>query len=212
MKGSYDSVALFYDQLAGLVFGKTLQKAQAVLLHAVPPQSRVLIAGGGTGLILEELTKVHPTGLKITYIDSSAAMIAKAKRRDVANNRIRFLTEPLQTVPLKEGYDVIITPFFFDNFSNRTARQIFERLHRNLKDTGLWLYSDFQLTGDNSFRQRATLKFMYTFFRLSCGIEADTLPDMDSCFAEYGYKPALEKTYKNQFVVSRVYQHANAVA
>jgi len=203
---NFDKVAIFYDSIAKLIFGKTIRLAQTNMLQAIPPGSRILIVGGGTGWILEELSIVHGTGLRITYIDSSAKMISLAKKKYAANNRVKFITESIKTAPLSGTYNVIITPFFFDVFTPYNALQVFEKLHRHVNENSLWLYSDFNCKQETKFSQKALLKIMYLFFRIVCGIEAKTLPDIDSYFTKFGYKIALERKFLENFIVSRVYQ------
>lgn len=206
MARSFDKIAIIYDFLAWLVFGNTIKHAQSELLQVIPPGSRILIIGGGSGWVLDELSMVHGTGLRITYIDSSPKMISKAKKRYIAQNRVKFVTESAKTALLKDTYDVVITPFFFDMFGTYNAQQIFEKIHRHINENTLWLYSDFTNTEQNTIFQHMLLKVMYVFFRLTCGIEAKKMPDMDRIFNKYGYRLALEKKFKGGFITSRVYQ------
>jgi ubiquinone/menaquinone biosynthesis C-methylase UbiE len=205
MARNFDTIAIFYDSLVKLVFGKTIRLAQTNMLQAVPPGSRVLIVGGGTGWILEELSIVHGTGLRITYIDSSAKMISLAKKRYAASNRVKFVAESIKTAQLKDTYNVIITPFFFDMFSAYNAQKVFEKLNRHVNEASLWLYTDFVCTPQNTFYQKTLLKVMYWFFRFTCGIEATKVPDMERFFLQNGYRLALEKKFLGNFITSRVY-------
>ncbi len=206
MAGNFNGIAWIYDSMAKLVFGKTIRLAQINMLQAIPPGSRILIVGGGTGWILEEISVVHGTGLRITYVDSSAKMISLAKKKYAANNRVKFVNESILTTNLYDTYNVVITPFIFDVFSTHTARLVFERINLHVKDSSLWLYSDFNASTGISLGQKVLLKIMYLFFRLCCGIEAKQLPDMDRYFLEHGYRLALEKNYMGNFITSRVYQ------
>jgi hypothetical protein len=54
--------------------------------------------------------------------------------------------------------------------------------------------------------QKVTLKAMYLFFRLLCGIEAGTLPDMHACFSARGYHIITQSLFMNGFIGSVVYQ------
>ena len=80
LERNYDSIALIYDRLARLVYGRSLVNAQLYLLDAIPAEAHVLIVGGGTGWVLEEITKRHPSGLSIDYIDAASKMVALAKK------------------------------------------------------------------------------------------------------------------------------------
>jgi ubiquinone/menaquinone biosynthesis C-methylase UbiE len=85
LPSNYDNSAWFYDRLSRIILGKALIRAQTTFLPYLSlPNSKVLIAGGGTGWILEEIAKVHPSGLHITYVELSEKMMAlctKKKRR-----------------------------------------------------------------------------------------------------------------------------------
>lgn len=124
MPANYNNSAWFYDQLSRLVYGRTLIKAQAYLLKYVPENANILIVGGGTGEILEELSKVHPAGLQITYVEIAKNMMTRSKKRDVDNNEVVFINDAIENVALKANFDVVITPFLFDNFKEPTAQRI----------------------------------------------------------------------------------------
>ena len=206
MKRNYDTIAWFYDRLARLIFGTTLVNAQLFLIRAIPPMSRILIVGGGTGWILEEIAKLHQSGLTITYIDASEKMIGLAQQRNTGNNQIEFISTPIEAVSLAQAYDIVLTPFLFDNFSQDSLSKMFDQLSGVMKPRGLWLYADFQATGIAW--QRLVLKIMYMFFRVSCGIEATHLPDAKSLFTEHNFTNQTQRSFMNQFIIAVVYQKA----
>ncbi|PWK76432.1 methyltransferase family protein [Mucilaginibacter oryzae] len=203
MAANYDNSAWFYDNLSRLVYGKALIKAQVYLLNMVPPGSKILIAGGGTGWILEELSKIHPGDLTITYVEVSANMLALSQKRKTGQNKVIFMNNAVENVNLDADFDVIITPFLFDNFLDETVDRVFNHLHRLLKPGGIWLNADFQLTG--RWWQNVLLKSMFIFFRLLCGIEAGRLPAIEKRFNNAAYKIIDDKTFFGDFIVSRVY-------
>jgi ubiquinone/menaquinone biosynthesis C-methylase UbiE len=200
MASNYDNSAWFYDRLSRLVYGKALVNAQVYLLQFVKPNSTILIAGGGTGWILEELAKIHPTGLTITYIEISAKMMSLSKKRWRADNEVTFINSAAEDVPATTRFDVLITPFLFDNFKEETLQKIFGHLHFQLKASGMWLNTDFQLSG--KWWQNVLLKSMFIFFRLICGIETSVLPDIEKEFNLYNYNIIAEKTFFGDFILS----------
>lgn len=205
LKRSYDSIASFYDRLARLVYGKALINAQLYLLNAIPAGARVLIVGGGTGWVLEEIARIHSSGLTIDYIDASKKMIALAEKRNAGNNKVAFLTAQIQDVKLgQEQYDVALTPFLFDNFNDGTLEKIFAAIDTRLSKGGIWLYCDFRNT--SILWQKMMLKVMYVFFKATCGIEAGRLPDAAACFSKYHYKIMGEKIFMKGFVVAEIYK------
>jgi len=173
-------------------------------LQYIPQGSSVIIIGGGTGWILEEITKLHPSGLKITYVEASEKMMAKSFKRFSGNNKITYVNRPVERMVNTNRYDTVITPFLLDNFSEQTLASVFSHINTLTKPGGLWLNSDFQFTG--KWWQKVLLKFMVIFFRAVCNIEAEGLPDIEKQFLRHGYKPIAQKTFYSNFVASNVYQ------
>lgn len=207
MPANYDNSASFYDRLSRLVFGKALVKAQIWLLPRIPKNAKVLIVGGGTGWLLEEITKLHPTGLSITYVEISAKMMALSHKRNIGDNHVEFINKAVEDAGLPTGFDVVITPFLFDNFTEDILIGVFQHIHQSLKPGGLWLNTDFQLTG--KWWQYAILKSMLLFFKVLCGVPAWRLPDVGNQFSKFGYEVIEEKTFFGDFVVSKVYKNAH---
>lgn len=208
MPGStnYNAVAWFYDGLSSLVFGSSIKKAQIDLLPLIPNNSKVIIVGGGTGWILEEITKFHPSGLEITYVDSSSKMIERSKQRNYAFNKVRFIEASIEDYLLPDTdhlYDVILTPFIADCFSQSAWQQVFTKLDVFLKPKGVWLYTDFYLNDKSPLWQKLLLKLLYLFFRITCRITSKQLPDVDECFSSY--KQVSKRMYIAGFIVSQTF-------
>ena len=204
MPANYDNAAWFYDRLAAVFFGDALNGAQQSLLHHIPANAKILIVGGGTGKILEQLVLVHSSGLKITYIEISEKMTAIAQKRNSGNNKVEFIIAPAEEVTLADNYDVIFTGFLFDNFKGETLVRLFNHLNNALKTGGIWLNADFQLTG--KWWQSVLLKSMLTFFRILCGVESKQLPDMDVVFKSAGYELVDKKAFYGGFIASKAYR------
>ncbi|MDR6942590.1 class I SAM-dependent methyltransferase [Mucilaginibacter pocheonensis] len=204
MAANYHNSAWFYDRLARLVYGRALINTQLYLLHYIEPGSNVLIVGGGTGWILEELTKIHSSGLRITYVEVAEAMMALSQKRETGSNRVVYINNAVENVDLAPDFDVVITPFLFDNFTEQTFQTVFTHIHHLLKPDGLWLNADFQLTG--KWWQQLLLKSMFIFFKAICGIEARKLPGIESYFAANNYQVISEKTFFGDFIMAKVYR------
>jgi ubiquinone/menaquinone biosynthesis C-methylase UbiE len=204
LKADYNRIAFVYDMLARLVYGKTLVNAQVYLLQAIPADTRILIIGGGTGWILEEIAVIQTHGLDITYVDSSEQMIHLAKARNCGGNKVTFVAQPIESISTETLYDVVITPFLLDNFTAEMMEDIFPSVNLLLRAGGKWLYADFQNTG--KLWQQALLKIMYFFFRVFCTIPASKLPDAAGYFTKYGYRIVGQKTFMDGFVAAIVYE------
>ncbi|MDP9077938.1 MAG: methyltransferase domain-containing protein [Bacteroidota bacterium] len=205
MAANYNNSAWFYDRLSALVYGRALINAQVYLLQFVPANASVLIVGGGTGWILDELTKIHPSGLQITYVEVAADMMALSKKRNIGANEVFFINDAVENIDSRD-FAVVITPFLFDNFTEETTTKVFTHIHKSLKANGIWLITDFQLTG--KWWQNVLLRSMFLFFRTICGIESSSLPDVEKQFELHGYKIIEEHTFYGDFIKSSVYKLA----
>lgn len=173
MRNNYDNIASSYDLLSRLVFFRSQVKAQIEQLKYIPEGSNVLIAGGGTGWILEEIAKIHPSGLSITYVEISAKMLEISQKRNTKANTITYIRSSIEDfkpahkkestfdssassnsnfksganisdTPNKDApYDTIITAFLFDNFLPEKVNSVFTQLNSYLKNGGSWLFCDF---------------------------------------------------------------------
>lgn len=204
MPSNYDNAAAFYDALSRVVFGKAIVRAQTFLLSFIPVNSSVLVVGGGTGWILEEIARIHPSGLSITYIELSANMIARAKKRSCGNNHVELICGPVEGLSPIQRYDVVITPFLFDSFTEDTLAKVFPGIHSLLKTNGLWLFCDFKANGTRW--QRLLLKCMYLFFKMLCRIETTRMPQIEAHFIKYHYRLVSAKNFYGNFIASIVYQ------
>ncbi|MCW3116914.1 MAG: Methyltransferase type 12 [Chitinophagaceae bacterium] len=206
MFNNYDKIASYYDRLSGFVFGHSLIDAQSCLLKYIQPGNNILIAGGGTGIILAELAKRHARGLTITYVEISGKMIVIAKKRNCRQNLVSFIHQPVENFISEQQYDIIVTPFLFDNFTENKIEKTFTSLNALLKPGGKWLFADFFYDNrQGKLWQKLLLRIMYRFFRLTCNIEASVLINMESIFERSGYEKIYETTHYAGFIKSIVY-------
>ena len=204
MASNYDHTAWFYDPVSKLVFGRSIIKAQVALLKHIPVGSNILIVGGGTGWILEEIAKIHPLGLLITYVEISAQMTALSQKRNYGNNLVTFINKPVEKVKLAQQVDVVITPFLFDNFTSENLLNIFTHIHQQLKPGGLWLNTDFQVAG--KWWHKLLLQTMYTFFKVFGAVETTTMPEIPILFKQKSYREISLQTFYGSFITSQVWQ------
>ncbi len=204
MSADYDNASWFYECLSKLVFGSAQINAQEHFLNLILPNASILIIGGGTGQILESITKLYPSGLHITYVEISANMMVLSRKRNTAQNKVTYITRDISTLLLTQEFDVIITAFLFDNFSTQELSHIFPRIHQWLKPEGLWLNTDFQLTGP--IWQKVMLKTMYYFFKILNAVKVTQLPDTAGAFTKYQYQLLAEKTFYGNFISAKAYK------
>jgi ubiquinone/menaquinone biosynthesis C-methylase UbiE len=204
---NYDRTAIFYDFLSRMVFSRAQLNAQIDQLQFIPAGSKILIAGGGTGWILEELAKSQNRGLDITYVEISGKMLAKSKTRNIGANKVTFVQSSMESFVTTEEFNVVQTAFLFDNFSKSRIRQVFLKLDQLLKPGGLWLLSDFNYNPNKSpIWQRLLLKTMYLFFRILSNVEAKNLSDVMPCFEAGKYQLITQEQYYRNFIQSKIFQ------
>ena len=206
MPANYDTIAPVYDFISRMVFGKAILNAQVSLLKCLPVgDCRLLIVGGGTGWILEELAKQRPNGVTVDFVEASNEMIQLSRKRNCGENSVNFIHCPIEDFKAPYLYQAILTPFVLDNFEEQKAKQVFTQLDKLLAEGGTWLYSDFVYDKTNSpYWQKGLLKLMYFFFRVTTKIETNRLANIDTYF-EKGYNKEMEARYYFDFIKAIAY-------
>ncbi|RVU01565.1 class I SAM-dependent methyltransferase [Mucilaginibacter limnophilus] len=208
MPANYNKTAWFYDALSWVVFGNTLQRAQVNFLPYIPANAQVLIVGGGTGKILEALTTVHPDGLHICYAEIAANMISISRKRNTGSNTVEFLNLAVEDINMPGGFDVLITGFVLDNYTQQQLPQLVAHLKNQLKPGGLWLNTDFQLTG--KWWQKLLMKTMYRFFKLFADIKPAALPDIEGGIRSEGFNMKAQQSFYGDFIGAQVWEKVSA--
>lgn len=206
MPVNYDSIAKIYDRLSRLIYGRQIINAQVDLLKYIPANSSILIAGGGTGWILEEIAKLQAQGLEIDYVESSAGMLELSREKNCRGNKVNLIHAQIENYILSRQYNVVIAPFLFDNFKKEAIDIAFQKMDANLINKGLWLYVDFVSKEEQTaFWQRFLLKAMYLFFGLISNVEVSELINMEPYFAR-SYQKEYEAKYFQKFIRAAVYR------
>lgn len=184
MKNNFNLIAPVYDRLAKVVFGRKLKQVQTQFLNLIPEKAEVLIIGGGTGWIINELFN---TGFKgnLTYVEASEKMISLSKKSCAFNTSVDFIHGNESALPIDRTYDVVITNFFLDVFSEQRLDQVITTLSKKLNQGGVWICSDFYNTGQ--FNHRVLLWLMFKFFNITARLESKRLIDFHDKLSEQGY-------------------------
>jgi ubiquinone/menaquinone biosynthesis C-methylase UbiE len=205
MANDYNRIAKSYDVLSRIVFQNSIIKAQLYLIEFIAENTKVLIVGGGTGWILEEISKLKKQNISVVYVEKSSAMTALAKKRNYKNIKVEFINKPIEQYNADKLFDVVITPFLFDNFLSDKIQFVFTKLDALLNRKGFWLYADFVNTNDTKLWQKFLLKTMYLFFRATADIETQELIDMRPHF-KLKYDLLSQQFYYRRFIQAVVYR------
>ncbi|SOD81450.1 class I SAM-dependent methyltransferase [Spirosoma fluviale] len=204
--GNFNWIAPVYDALAFLVFGRKLQRAQGIFLDRIPPKASVLLVGGGTGWLLEQLL-VRCKPERVLYLETSSQMVARATRRMARKSlpgTVIFWVGDETTLDPSNQFDVILTPFLLDLFNEQTLQnRLIPSLLRVLKPGGMWLVTDFVLPP--AWWQKVLLWTMIRFFRLIAGIETRTLANWQQCLTDAGLSHQARKPQVDGMVSAEVW-------
>ena len=207
---NFDPIAPLYDSLSRLVFGNALRRAQLAHLDAIPATARVLLIGGGSGWLLEQLLRIRP-GIAVTYLEASPKMLQMAKERisrmqDLASSSVIYLCGNEDSLPPGYTFDVILTPFLLDLFPEQQLQHLMDCLYTALTPNGLWLFADFWPIGTPPpLWQRLLLKSMYTFFGLLSDVKATRLPDFRTHFERLQLQELRSAAFYGGMVQAKVY-------
>lgn len=199
----FDFLVPVYDPLARFVFGKSMVDSQAWFLDRVPLGSKVLILGGGTGWLLDELQKCN-SSCTVWYVEISSGMMKRARLRR-AKNLIHFIKGTEESIPIDLKFDVVITNFYLDLFSNETLIQVVSKINTHATSSSVWLVTDF---AHGAWWHSWLLKIMYLFFRSVCGIEARQLPSWPKKLHDQGWEEISAKFWYGKFIKSVVLNRA----
>jgi tRNA (cmo5U34)-methyltransferase len=210
----FDRVASIYDQLAKLVFGKSIREAQRYFLTEIQEGSQVLIIGGGTGWILQDLSRLK--NCSITYLEASSAMLKVAEQHYIRlqakfssqNTEVIFVEGSVSALPPLATFRVIISFFLLDVYANPEARMLMKTLKTMLQPSGIWLYADFEKS-ENPIKKAWQIPFlwlMYRFFQLTTNLENNRLPDLKQLFNELELTLKKQHSFYHTFIRSAVYQ------
>lgn len=204
----FNRISWAYDTLNTLVFGGSIARAQTVFLKCIPQNAGVLILGGGSGLLLNELIRMNP-GCKICFVDASSDMIRRARRnlQTPSKEHVEFIHGTTLDIP-DRTFDAVITNFFLDIFSKKSLETDLPRIHKALKNDGVWLVSDFVDQGKRWHRH--LLKVMYLFFKATARIEATALPPWEQMLDELKLERVQTEMFFGNFIKCDLYRNINA--
>jgi tRNA (cmo5U34)-methyltransferase len=211
-RADFGRVASVYDALAAAVFGRAQRRAQQAALAAGLPLAeaapRVLVLGGGSGWVLTELLRQCPAA-RVLYLETSAAMLARAQARlrrvaPGAVAQVEFRQGSEQALGPAEQFDIVVTFFVLDCFTLAEFPAALARLQAARRPRALWLVVDFRPA--RTWWQRALLRAMYLFFRISVGLRTQQLPPWPTALAALGLENRYQATYYGDFILCQVLQ------
>ncbi len=198
----FNWIARHYDNLVALVFGDTLHRAQMNFVHRIDSASEILILGGGTGKFLADLLSQKPF-LKVTYIEASSEMLQLATKKVGPTYNVNFIHGTQEDIP-DRVYDVVITNFFLDLFSEQALQSIVPEISKRIRVNGQWFIADFQKP--STWRHRILLAMMFFFFRASGSIDVRNLSEWSNLVQKAEFAREEKYSYCSGFVSTEVFR------
>jgi hypothetical protein len=195
---NYCRTARIYQLLESLFIGPSLLQARVAQLSQLgrraAPIQHALLVGEGNGSFLLPFVRRFPK-TRITVIDQSAAMLRIGQSRLAAagllSAEIEFIVADVTTLRLPERrYDLLVTQFFFDNFSTSQVQQIIAQLEQASRANAHWLLADYCLPGNGwrAWRAKIWLRLLYSFFGLVADVPARALPEIEAAIAATSFQ------------------------
>jgi len=192
----YNIIAPIYDFLKTLVFGRNILKSQTIHLGGIPSNHRILILGGGTGQVLEYLG-----AQTVDYVESSSRMIHRAEKRKYLV-KAKFLCQQFEDFQSSEKYDVVISNYFLDLFSDLELAAVIEKIKNMIADDGALLVADFKRT---DYWYHHFLEWsMHLFFRQVTGLKRRRLANIEKSLRDQGFTVHQRQLYFGGFIFSSV--------
>ncbi|MFO1484381.1 MAG: class I SAM-dependent methyltransferase [Verrucomicrobiaceae bacterium] len=178
---SFDLLAPHYRWIEALFARERLQRCRVALLDVIPEPANVLIYGEGNGRFLVELLWRFPSA-QVTVVESSTVMVRLARERmtreGFVETRVSFVeTDALKWQPPTEAFDLIVTCFFLDCFTEDQLQRLIPTIAGAATPDANWLVADFQIaaSGWRRLRSRMIVGLLYVFFRFTTALPGHTL-------------------------------------
>lgn len=189
-----DQIAPYYEILEHFLFGRLLEHRRFAFLGEIRTSRKALVCGGGDGRFLARLLRVNAR-VDVDFVDLSATMVELAERRVTGmgrtfRERVRFHAGDVRSfAPRADSYDLIVTHYFLDCFSNQELEDVVCLLARWGVPQARWIVSDFSEANRPIGRlwTRGVISGLYSAFRFTTGLKVTRLPEYKAALARRGY-------------------------
>ncbi|MEO8127475.1 MAG: class I SAM-dependent methyltransferase [Bryobacteraceae bacterium] len=193
-----DPIARWYRYFEYGAFGRELERRRFEFLTETAHCKHALMLGEGDGRFLQMFLNQNPEAT-VDYVDSSREMLLLASRRaGLHQDHVSFhCADASAWLPPRADYDLIVTHFFLDCFSQSDLATLIQRIASHASQAR-WIVSDFHQPPRGFAALRATcwLSVLYAFFRLTTGLKTRSLPDHRSILSANGF--SLERIVESE--------------
>jgi ubiquinone/menaquinone biosynthesis C-methylase UbiE len=202
-----DRIARWYRFFEYLVFGRALERRRLAYMREVADARRVLIFGDGDGRFTAEFVERNP-GAAVEFVDLSSKMVGLARRRIGSLSQVRFRVGDARTISLEGKYDLVVTHFFLDCFTEEELERLVGRVSECCEEGARWLVSEFALPEAWAGRMaaRALIRVMYFFFWRVTGLAVTQLPNYARVLAGNGFQLTRRSATVGGLLVSEMWE------
>jgi ubiquinone/menaquinone biosynthesis C-methylase UbiE len=211
-------IAPFYEFFEHISFGRTLERRRFAFLSKMKGSHEILECGGGDGRFIARLVDENAKAT-IDFVDLSSKMTELAKRRVFKAlprgcERIKFYNQDIRKFsprPECQGYDLVITHFFLDCFTDLQTQEIVSRISGWAAPGAKWIVSEFNVP-DERFRRmwtRGIVRSLYLAFRTTTGLQTTCLPDYGSALLRAGFQRESVEDACGGLLQSSLWRRAN---
>lgn len=205
-----DAIAPWYRWLEWAGFGRALRLRRLAFLDDMAAPSNALVLGDGDGRFLGALLARAPQ-MQVDAVEKSCAMttLAKARIAKTGARQVRFHCADARSFPFPPAaYDLIVTHFFLDCFSQDDLRRLVPRLAESSKPGACWVVSEFSIPqgGLGRLRAAAWIRLLYTCFGWTTGLPVRRLPDYRTALASAGFRLEREEFASGGLLTSQLWR------
>lgn len=206
-------IAGYYETLEHLSFGSHLERSRFAFLSEVRAARRAIVCGGGDGRFLARLLQANPL-VQVDFVDLSERMIQLARKRVASlgsafQGRVRFYQGDIATFePSPRDYDLIVTNFFLDCFTETELAEVVSRLASWGAPEARWIISDFREAKGLAGRiwTGAIICGLYAAFRITTGLRVSSLPNYVAALHGQGLQLCWEEKTLGGLLYSSLWQ------
>ena len=196
--------------------GRALEHRRFEFLPEMAQAQRVLILGEGDGRFLATLLRFNDRA-QIDVVDSSAKMLAMASHRvgAVAQQISFHHADALHwSPPAAASYDLIVTHFFLDCFSDDELGPLVQRCCAAADPQCRWIVSEFHQPagGFAAWRAHLWISTLYRMFGWTTGLRVRRLPDYQAILERHGFRQAKVVVAEMGLLISELRERCDVFA
>ena len=216
---NFDPVARVYRWLEYFSFGPALERSRFHFLPQLAACRRALILGDGDGRFTARLLASNHD-ITVTAVDSSREMLRLLHRRIcalgiAAETRLTLHhADALQFTSDITVYDLVVTHFFLDCFSDDQVGQLVRQVLPGIAPGAVWIVSEFAIPQRQpvALLSRILIGLLYRGFGLLTGLRVRRLPDHAAPLRQNGFIRRAQKFWLGGLLISESWALQSALA